>query len=86
MTGPSEVRKVAVEREFTDAKGRRWRVAYTDGGVRGMLTMNQIVFTAMEDSAEDERYLTVYPGYLENVDDHQLEVALSQAQALKPPL
>ncbi len=88
MTTSDEVRKVAVEREFIDANGRRWRVAYTDGGVRGMLTMNQIVFRAADEAGEgeEERYLTVYPGYLESVDDHQLEVALSQAQALKPPV
>jgi hypothetical protein len=83
------VRKVAEEREFTDAAGRRWSVAYAGGGgggVRGMLTMDQIVFKALDgDIAGEERYLTVYPGYLESVDDHQLEVALSQAQTVNAP-
>jgi hypothetical protein len=78
---------VAEEREFTDAAGRRWRVAYSEGGVRGMLTMNQIVFRALDGNiAGEERYLAVYPGYLESADDHQLEVALSQAQTVNPPL
>jgi hypothetical protein len=83
---------VAEEREFTDAAGRRWSVAYAGGGggggggVRGMLTMDEIVFKALDgDIAGEERYLTVYPGYLESVDDHQLEVALSQAQTVNAP-
>lgn len=77
---------MAAERELTDAKGRRWRVAYREGGVRGMLTMDQIVFRALEGEVSgEERYLTVYPGYLESVDDHQLVVALSQAQTVSPP-
>lgn len=77
---------MAAERELTDGKGRRWRVAYLEGGVRGMLTMDQIVFKALEgEVAGEERYLTVYPGYLESVDDHQLVVALSQAQTVNPP-
>jgi hypothetical protein len=86
VKGSSEVRKVAVERELTDSRGRRWSVGYLEGGVRGMLTMNQIVFTALDgDIAGEERYLTVFPGYLENVDDHQLGIALSQAQTVNPP-
>lgn len=86
MKVQNEVRKVAAERELTDAKGRRWRVAYLEGGVRGMLTMDQIVFKALEGEVSgEERYLTVYPGYLESVDDHQLAVALSQAQTVNPP-
>ena len=80
------VRKVSVEREFTDAAGHRWRVAYTARGAYGIIAMNQIVFRALDgEIAGVERYLTVYPGYLESADDHQLEVALSQAQALSPP-
>ncbi len=77
---------MAEEREFTDKQGRHWHVAYTEGGVRGMLTMRSIVFRALDggDAGED-RYLTVHPGYLESVDDHQLEVALSQAQRVDPP-
>jgi hypothetical protein len=48
--------------------------------------MNQIVFKALDgEIAGVERYLAVHPGYLESVDDHQLEVALSQAQAVSPP-
>ncbi len=86
LKGSSEVRKVAVERELTDAGGRRWRVTYLEGGVRGMLTMNQIVFKALDGNiAGEERYLTVHPGYLESVDDHQLGIALSQAQTVNPP-
>ena len=77
---------MAEEREFTDASGRRWSVVYTEGGVRGMLTMDNIVFKALDgDIAGQERYLTVYPGFLESTADHQLEVALSQAQALSAP-
>jgi hypothetical protein len=80
------LRELAEGREFKDAAGRRWRVSYTRGGVRGMITMNQIVFTALEgEIAGEERYLTVHPGYLEVVDDQQLEVALSQAQTVNPP-
>ncbi len=77
------MRKVAEEREFTDRMGRAWRVSYIEAGVRGMLTMNQIVFTALDGG--EERYLEVYPGYLKSVDDHMLEVALSQAQTVNPP-
>ncbi len=77
---------MAVEREFTDAAGRRWRVAYTQAGVGGMIAMNQIVFKALDgEISGQERYLAVHPGYLESVDDHQLEVALSQAQSVNPP-
>lgn len=80
------MQKVAVEREFIDGRGRRWRVSYLEGGVRGMLTMDQIVFKALDgEIAGEERYLTVHPGYLESVDDHQLVVALSQAQTVSPP-
>ncbi|UCC72610.1 MAG: hypothetical protein JSV86_19980 [Gemmatimonadota bacterium] len=77
---------MAEERDFTDRTGRRWRVAYAEGGVRGMLTMNNIVFRALDgDQAGEERYLAVHPGYLESADDHKLEVALSQAQRVDPP-
>lgn len=77
---------MAKAREFTDVRGRRWSVAYTEGGVRGMLTMDNIVFRALDgDVRGEERYLTVYPGYLESSDDHQLEVALSQAQTVHAP-
>jgi len=77
---------LAEGREFKDAASRRWRVSYSKGGVRGMITMHQIVFVALEgEVAGEERYLTVHPGYLEVVDDHQLEVALSQAQTVNPP-
>lgn len=80
------MQKVAVERELIDGRGRRWRVVYLEGGVRGMLTMDQIVFKALDgEIAGEERYLTVHPGYLESVDDHQLVVALSQAQTVNPP-
>jgi hypothetical protein len=80
------VRQVAEEREFTDKTGRRWRVSYTDGGARGMITMPNIVFKALDgDEAGEERFLTVHPGYLESIDDHRLEVALSQAQRVDPP-
>ncbi len=77
---------MAVKREITDGSGRRWRVSYTEAGVRGMITMKQIVFRALDgEISGEERFLTVHPGYLENVDDHQLEVALSQAQTVDPP-
>lgn len=80
------MRKVAEERSFTDARGRRWRVAYTRAGVRGMLTMRQIVFWVVDgEGAGEERYLTVHPGFLESADDHGLEVALSQAQRVTAP-
>ena len=86
MEDSNEVLKVAEKREFTDAGGRRWSVAYTEGGVRGMLTMDNIVFKALDgDIAGEHRYLTVYPGFLESSEDHQLEVALSQAQTLSAP-
>ncbi len=77
--------QVSVKREFTDKSGRAWRVSYTEAGVRGMITMKQIVFRALDESGGGERFLTVHPGYLETVDDHQLEVALSQAQRVDPP-
>ncbi len=77
---------MAVKREITDESGRRWRVSYTEAGVRGMITMQQIVFQALDGEVSgEERFLTVHPGYLETVDDHQLEVALSQAQTVDPP-
>ena len=77
---------MAEGREFTDAMGQRWRVSYTEAGVRGLVTMNQIVFEPLDAAAPGgERYLTVYPGYVESVDDHQLEIALSQAQTVNPP-
>jgi hypothetical protein len=77
---------VAEEREFTDKTGRRWRVSYAEGGKHGMLTMPTIAFEGLGGQGASElRYLTVHPGYLESVDDHQLEVALSQAQRVDPP-
>lgn len=76
---------MAVKREFTDKSGRSWRVSYTEAGVRGMITMKQIVFSALDETGGEKRFLTVHPGYLESVDDHQLEVALSQAQRVDPP-
>lgn len=80
------MQKVAEEREFVDRAGRRWTVKYTEGGVRGMITMHQIVFRAEDgEIAGEERYLIVHPGYLESADDHKLEVALSQAQRVDPP-
>ena len=73
-------------REFTDKMGRRWRVAYTEGTVRGMITLPNIVFEALDqDERGEQRYLSVHPGYLESVDDHQLEVALAQAMRVDPP-
>jgi hypothetical protein len=77
---------VAEEREFTDKTGRRWRVSYAEGGARGMLTMRNIMFKPLNgDEGREELYLTVHQGYLESVDNHQLEVALSQAQRVDPP-
>ena len=77
---------MAEAREFTDASGRRWSVAIAEGGVRGMLTMDNIVFEALDgDIAGEQRYLTVHPGFLDSTDDHQLEVALSQAQTVSAP-
>ncbi len=74
------------DREFLDPAGLRWRVTYTEAGVRGLITMQQIVFTALDGGVTGgERYLTVHPGYLERADDHQLAVALSQAQTVNPP-
>jgi len=82
----SEVRKVAEGKEFTAATGRRWRVGYTQAGVKGMIKMRQIVFEALDgELAGEERYLTVHPGFLEGADEHQLEVALSQAQRVSAP-
>ncbi|NIP77698.1 MAG: hypothetical protein GWM90_00230 [Gemmatimonadetes bacterium] len=79
--------KAAEEREFVDGAGHRWTVRYTDGGVRGMITMHQIVFEAQDgEIAGEERYLIVHPGYLERADDHKLETALSQAQRVDPPV
>ncbi len=77
---------VEVEREFVDSAGRRWRVGYTEAGVRGLITMKQIVFSALDgETAGEERYLTVHPGFLEEADDHELAVTLSQAQSVSPP-
>lgn len=77
---------MAGEREIVDAAGRRWSVSYTPGGVRGLISMNKVVFKALEgELAGEERYLTVHPGYLEGADNHKLEVALSQAQRVDPP-
>ena len=73
------------EREFIDHAGHRWSVEYTQG-VRGMITMSQLLFTALEgEIAGEERYLAVHPGFLEGADEHKLEVALSQAQRVDPP-
>lgn len=75
-----------VEREFRDAAGQRWRVAYTEAGIRGLITMTEVVFkSTVGGGAGSERFLTVFPGYLERADEAQLQVALSQAQALDPP-
>ncbi|UCF18223.1 MAG: hypothetical protein JSU87_09675 [Gemmatimonadota bacterium] len=77
---------MAEAREFTDTRGRRWQVSYAAGGVRGMITMSQLLFRALDgDIVGEERYLTVHPGYLESASDHQLEVALSQAQTVSTP-
>lgn len=77
---------MAEEKEFTDGSGRRWRVEYTEAGVRGLVTMQQVVFRGLDpDVAGEERYLTVHPGYLEAAGDHELAVALTQAQAVSPP-
>ncbi len=73
------------KREFTDKSGQSWRVSYTEAGVRGMIIMKQIVFRSLDEPSGAERFLTVHPGYLESADDHQLEVALSQAQRVDPP-
>lgn len=75
------------EKEFTDTRGRRWTVRYAEGGqVRGLVSMDQIVFRRAGDSARpEERYLTVHPGFLERAEDEQLRVALSQAQTVDPP-
>ncbi len=77
--------QVGTTREFIDKSGRSWQVSYTEAGVRGMITMKQIVFRSLDEGPAEERFLTVHPGYLESVDDHQLEVALSQAQRVDPP-
>lgn len=77
---------MAEGKEFTDREGRRWRVEYTDAGVKGLVTMQQIVFQALDSGLRgEERYLTVHPGYLEAASDHELTVALSQAQTVSPP-
>lgn len=75
------------EREFTDGEGRRWHVSYGEGpGVRGLVTMRQIVFRALDGiRAGERRYLSVFPGFLERAGDHELEVALGQAQSVDPP-
>ncbi len=81
-----EVRKVGEGREFTDPKGDAWRVSYTKPVVRGLISMDQIVFEPLDSKASGAaRYLAVHLGYLESVDDRQLEVALSQAQSVDPP-
>lgn len=73
-------------REFEDAGGRCWRVSYTGAGIRGLVTMDQIVFKRIETGKTGaELYLTVHPGYLERADEQQLQVALSQAQPVDPP-
>ena len=77
---------VTIEKEFIAESGVRWRVAYTDAGIRGLVTMQQVAFTALDgENTGEERYLTVFNGYLEKADDHQLSVALSQAQPVNPP-
>ena len=78
---------MAEAREFTDSSGQRWRAFYAEANVGGMIAMNQVVFQPLDRSAPGgERYLTAHPGYLESADDHQLEIALSQAQDVEPPL
>lgn len=77
--------QLGTKREFTDKAGQSWQVAYTEAGVRGMITMKQVVFKSLDRPRVEERFLTVHPGYLESADDHQLEVALSQAQRVDPP-
>ncbi len=73
-------------RDFTDRSGRPWHVSYTEAGVSGLVTMRQIVFWPLNGrSSREERYLTVHPGYLERADEHELQVALSQAQPVEPP-
>ncbi len=48
--------------------------------------MTQVAFTPLDGPpGATARYLTVHPGYLERVDDHALQVALSQAQPVDPP-
>ena len=77
---------MAEGKEFIDGEGRRWRVEYTEAGVRGLVTMQQVVFRALDPQLRgEERYLTVHPGYLETAGDHELTVALSQAQTVSPP-
>ncbi len=77
---------VKLEREFVDEAGGRWRASYTEAGIRGLVTMTQVVFRSLDgEGSGSQRYLTVHPGYLERADDQQLEVALSQAQAVDPP-
>lgn len=76
---------MAEPREFTDTNGQRWSVSYTKPVVRGLISMDQIVFEPLDGAGGGLRYLAVHPGYLETVDDHQLEVALSQAQSVDPP-
>ncbi len=80
------MRQVAEEREFIDEAGHRWSVNYSEGSARGMITMPQLVFKAMDgEISGEERYLAVHAGFLEGADDHKLEVALSQAQRVDPP-
>lgn len=77
----------SVEREFTDGRGHRWRAAYSEGGdIKGLVTMRQVVFEAVDgERAGERRYISVYPGYLEGAEDAVLQVALGQAQPVDPP-
>jgi hypothetical protein len=78
---------LAEEREFIDQDGNRWGVAYSEGGDRGMISMSRLVFKALdEEGPAEERFLSVHHGFLEGADDHKLEVALSQAYRVDPPV
>ena len=77
---------MAEEREFIDQDGNRWSVSYSEGGDRGMIAMSQLMFKTLDVEGDgEERYLSVYPGFLEGADEHKLEVALSQAYRVDPP-
>lgn len=77
---------VTVEREFVDEAGGRWRASYTDAGIRGLVTMSQVVFRSLDgEGSGSERYLNVHPEYLERANEQQLKIALSQAQPVDPP-
>lgn len=84
MTGENPTR---LEKEFTDERGRGWTVRYAEGGgVKGLVTMREIVFRSEEtERRPEERYLSVYPGYLERAAPEELRVALTQAQRVDTP-